>query len=270
MITPGEDCAVQNGSSANFQQNGGVVEDMVTQLAWLSVPLTSGSYSAPEAQMDCAADMTDGRIWDLPTLFELMTIADYTSDNPASYAGSGLVIPGTFGQRGFWTSDTRAGLHYGLLFRGLLFGGGVGFDNVTADRYGRCVSRPNTNAERIDFCVDEQSRLVDQRTGLAWRFAPESSPVTWTNALTVCDQGWRLPTIKELISIFDPDQMNRLPAALQHGPNLTYWSSTTLRSVGDTAWIVDYADPVMTDPFVVATTPRDTTHAVRCVQTVAP
>ena len=93
---------------------------------------------------------------------------------------------------------------------------------------------------------------LDERTGLMWqdnRFV-ESEKVTYFQAEKVCKEmrlggydDWRIPTIKELLSIVDYTKYD--PALLDgfmiEEPSY-YWSSTQYMGDTDKVWGVDFKD----------------------------
>lgn len=94
--------------------------------------------------------------------------------------------------------------------------------------------------------------VTDNLTGLMWVKSPDSVSKTWADALTYANglslcgyDDWRLPNIKELISLIDRSMFNPvLPAGhpFSNVPNGYFWSSTTLADPdGGTefAWYVD-------------------------------
>lgn len=97
-----------------------------------------------------------------------------------------------------------------------------------------------------DFIRDNTKLVVnDTKTGLMWQDDTVGSTMTWSTAITTCENltlggysDWRLPNIRELKSIVDKSRYN--PAI---SPNFTqkvssaYWSSTT-NPVSNEAWHV--------------------------------
>jgi uncharacterized protein DUF1566 len=84
--------------------------------------------------------------------------------------------------------------------------------------------------------------VLDRETGLVWERAPQTTPVDSDGATARClelalgdRQGWRLPTIQELLSLKDPTVPfavlalpNGHPFIIPGGlPNYLFWSATT-------------------------------------------
>ena len=104
------------------------------------------------------------------------------------------------------------------------------------------------------FTVQANTNCVtDNLTGLIWaRNANQFGTVTWSNALSSCNNlnyggqtDWRLPNLKELLSLIDyANSGPALPsdnhfAGVQSG---LYWSSTTLAGDTSHAWYVYLGD----------------------------
>lgn len=92
--------------------------------------------------------------------------------------------------------------------------------------------------------------MTDNLTGLMWMQEAYMSEGPWTAALSACascDEGgysdWRLPNVKELQSLIDYGQYEPALSGgfffdLGHGPEESYWSSTTVAGQPDSAWVV--------------------------------
>ncbi|MDX2452128.1 DUF1566 domain-containing protein [Desulfosarcina sp.] len=68
----------------------------------------------------------------------------------------------------------------------------------------------------LDRFVDHADGTVtDNRTGLMWATTDNGSPINWPSALYYCQKfsigghaDWRMPTIAELKSLYDPEAVN--------------------------------------------------------------
>ena len=112
---------------------------------------------------------------------------------------------------------------------------------------------------------------VDARTGLTWqdnRFV-ESERVTYAQAEKLCKElrlgkhdDWRIPEIRELLSIIDYKKYN--PAIL-NGFSIDeatyYWSSTQYMGDPDKVWGIDFKDGATTS------NGKAYDRRVRCVRT---
>ena len=101
--------------------------------------------------------------------------------------------------------------------------------------------------------------VVDNLIGLMWMKAPPSGIYTWQDALTYANDrntanlcgygsGWRLPNILELESLINLGQagsaswLTRPENGFVGIAANTYWSSTTVASATDKAWVVGFSD----------------------------
>jgi hypothetical protein len=92
--------------------------------------------------------------------------------------------------------------------------------------------------------------VLDRETGLVWEQSPLATPVNWVVASSNCfdisttgnRKGWRLPTIQELMSLFDPSA-NSLPTGhpFSNIHIAEYWSSTGLATSAGFRLVLDFA-----------------------------
>ncbi len=94
---------------------------------------------------------------------------------------------------------------------------------------------------------------VDNRTGLMWESTGSynGALTTWANALAVCEAStfagysdWRLPNVRELMSIADYDKLSPSIQAAFFPNTITsaaYWTSTTHVSASANAFDVEFA-----------------------------
>ncbi len=119
-------------------------------------------------------------------------------------------------------------------------------------------------ASGVRFVDNGDGTITDNATGLMWVKDPAANPgapfdaaTTWANALINCNAlnfaghtDWRLPNIKEMMSIVDYGANNPsinavfFPNTKHAGPGVHYWSSTTRDSVTADAWWVDFDEGV--------------------------
>jgi len=79
---------------------------------------------------------------------------------------------------------------------------------------------------------------LDTKTGLVWQ-AEDTGVMTWDAAMSYAEKldGWRLPTIEELITIIDFSKYD--PATELPGMSTgSYWGSSSSASNADNAWNV--------------------------------
>jgi hypothetical protein len=85
--------------------------------------------------------------------------------------------------------------------------------------------------------------FYDNETGLEWSLETYDRR-SWQDAIHAClafGNGWKLPTIHELITLIDYEKIN--PATdLPKMEADYYWSSSTSMYYRDYAWLVDFDD----------------------------
>ena len=109
----------------------------------------------------------------------------------------------------------------------------------------------------------------DTATGLVWQQSPPNTMFalpearSYCAALTAQNKPWRLPSIKELLTLVDPTESDpcidtvAFPGAL----GSLYWTSTPEKaSTGERTWTVNFASGITSAQIPTAT------WAVRCVQ----
>lgn len=101
----------------------------------------------------------------------------------------------------------------------------------------KLVCATTSNCPRFIVLADWNSEAVlDRETGLVWERSPSTDPDPWGSAELDCVElalggrlGWRLPTIQELASLFDPANVSapRLPPGhpFVNVQAAAYWSA---------------------------------------------
>jgi hypothetical protein len=89
--------------------------------------------------------------------------------------------------------------------------------------------------------------ITDTRTGLAWQRTVSANSYTWDEAKNYCaglGGGWRLPTVKELLTLADPTRIDPSidRAAFPNTPTAAFWSSTPFVRLSGYAWWVHTFD----------------------------
>ncbi len=134
--------------------------------------------------------------------------------------------------------------------------------------------------DRFKVLDDFKGRAVlDKETGLVWDQHASTSGETWFNARFRCvrnvvggRQGWRLPTVHELLSVVDlsgPPPGPTLPLGHPFSNvqrTFAYWTGTTTSDNSTQAWLVDF-DAVGVN---VLTLQKGGTARVWCVRGGAP
>lgn len=93
--------------------------------------------------------------------------------------------------------------------------------------------------------------VYDSKSKLTWQQTVSSTTYTWAEAKTYCagvgaslgGTGWRVPTIKELLSIVDFSQTVPPPIdpnAFPSTPLEWFWSSSPAAGPPPFAWVVDF------------------------------
>jgi hypothetical protein len=122
--------------------------------------------------------------------------------------------------------------------------------------------------------VGVSSVTVDNRTGLMWVTNPIDAGIggtyTWANAITACEgltyaayTDWRLPNIKELVSIVEYSRQNpsvNTTYFMNMQPNY-YRSSTTIMQDTTVAWLVYFVNGGLNGGFS-----KTNPYYVRCVR----
>jgi len=124
-----------------------------------------------------------------------------------------------------------------------------------------CVVAPAQAQTRFSYSANG-AEVTDSKTGLTWRRCSEGqtwsagtctgSAATYTHegalAHAQTQTGWRLPNVKELVSLADKSRSN--PAidttAFPATPSNWYWSSSPLVGNSSLAWLVGFNYGVVT------------------------
>jgi hypothetical protein len=203
----------------------GTVTDKVTGLTWQQkVVLTMDTYAWADAVDYCASLTLAGRDdWRLPSVIELYSIVDVgQSAGPLSNASiDSRYFPST-PARPFWSSSPMAGYPSFMWCVDFSWGGvgGGGSPDFPVPTAVRCVRSASADAgapaERYVVASDGTGKgtVYDTNTRLTWQQTAPSTAYTWATAKTYCADlgaslvgtGWRLPTIKELVTIVDYSQ----------------------------------------------------------------
>ena len=94
--------------------------------------------------------------------------------------------------------------------------------------------------------------VYDSKSKLTWQQTASSTTYTWADAKTYCagvgsnlgGTGWRLPTIKELLSIVDLSQTTAPyidPTAFPSTPATWFWSSSPVAGLPSYVWVVHFS-----------------------------
>lgn len=130
-----------------------------------------------------------------------------------------------------------------------------------------------------EFTVKVAGTVSDNLTGLMWQQQDDKQLRTWQEAITYCEgltlgiknsstqeqfTDWRLPNIKELISVVDINKYHPSISSLFTSVTTTapqiWWSSTTYSVNTNNAWIVEF------DQGSSGIGAKTTKYLVRCVR----
>ena len=109
--------------------------------------------------------------------------------------------------------------------------------------------------------------VTDTTTGLQWQDNETISKI-WTEAINYCEalsldgqSDWRLPNLKELISLVDDSKVSPvISAVFEHTASDGYWSSTAYAGSSDLAWFVDFGGGLHANYY------KSDSFYVRCVR----
>jgi hypothetical protein len=284
----GHDGEFQRGVARSYTDNGDTtVTDNATGLLWQKCSVgqtggacTGGGATTPDwttAQTNCSALTTVDKIWRLPSILELATLPDYgiATQPPLDIA----IFPPTPSNISFnfWSSTTSSintlnaqnvGSYYATTNSAL----------KSSSHYVRCVSG-EIQTSFVKFVDNGNGTILDKQTGLTWQkcsFAPGQDSLcalaatthNWTTAVNNCNnlnlasRTWRLPNIKELMTILD----STVPSAPTIDTSIfpstdpsPYWSSTTGAPSTIYAWDLNFSNGSITYNF------KTSSFRVRCV-----
>jgi len=106
------------------------------------------------------------------------------------------------------------------------------------------------------FKVNKDDTITDTKTGLMWQ-KQFTNPLSWAQAVDYAKKlnlaghsDWRLPTIKELITLIDFGKYEPVTGFPEMSPDY-FWSSSSYAPHSGFAWVVDFyngkGDPVDKD-----------------------
>lgn len=182
--------------------------------------------------------------WRLPTVQELLSLADFSTSDPAMQTE---FFPNIGSSNWYWSSTSSGNKAWTLI----ITDGSLDFSlfSEKSDSHYVMAVCGNRIPPEPRFIDNGDGTVTDVDTGLMWEQAGQA-PGTWEAALAACESltlagyaDWRLPTVKELQTLVDYDSY--LPAiddTLFSAVDFTEtWSSTAYVSF-DTRWLVDFTD----------------------------
>ncbi len=231
-----------------YKLNGGELTDSVTGFVWR---VGAGASTQPDAMAECGSL---GAGWRLPSFLELASLMDYGSGGNAVPS----VIKG--GAAELWTSSEFPTAGASWSFSPV---SGIPGPKASTSLSGSvCVSGPELTGE---LGTPTDGVVQDSRTGLLWQFGTVTNR-SWKEALLYClkaqggglTTGWRLPSVKELLTIAKTDTMVAIDTSVFNTAAVV-WSSTPVVDDGQKAWAVNF------NPLKVSGTDVTATAEVRCV-----
>lgn len=225
----GQDGNYQKGATMSYKENtgneSGTVTDLVTGLTWQKE--LSGKMTWSQANLYCSElNFANNNDWRLPSLKELSTIVDYGTTYPALNAIFGTSYDNT------WTSisDIQGSQNAWYIYFS------TGTASICGKEYTlnvRCV-RGNILPEP-DFVDNTDGTITDNTTDLMWEKVESTQQKPWVDALAYCENqttgshtDWRLPNIREIVSILDYTKVRPALSSIftQSATTTSDWSST--------------------------------------------
>ncbi|MFS1424889.1 DUF1566 domain-containing protein [Shewanella sp. 10N.286.48.B5] len=233
--TKGEDNdTIKNPLSYTISDSGLTTLDNNTKLTWERK--TSRLWmNAAEAVNYCDSLELEGQSdWRLPFMKELVSIADYGEFRPAIDMNAFLNMPRM--SSGIWAlpiSDHKDHVwHVGFPDAHIMG------QHTASTKLVRCVrAEQDSGFHTNDFIDNNDKTVTDKLTNLQWQQEVGPSRRDWENSIQYCEnlelagkKDWRLPQVKELVSIVNYNKFN--PSIDEEFfPNTPYkyyfWSSTS-------------------------------------------
>jgi hypothetical protein len=229
---------------ADYTDNkNGPVTDNVTKLIWQQ-DVMPGTCNWEQAKDYCSKlPLLGYNDWRLPTRIELASLLDLWRSRPAINTTHFTATPSEL----FWSLTPLAGSSSNAW--NVDFESGYSNQNSISDPFNvRCVRLfASANAPAGRYTITNGT-VNDSKTKLTWQQAVPWTLYTWANAKAHCSgmnlagTGWRLPTVKELLTIVDESQTNPSidPTFIPSVPPSLFWSSSPLASVSDQVWVVHF------------------------------
>ena len=280
-----DDTRLPSGDSANpgefvVSADGLSVTDTITGLIWqrdgsgTRSGCSEGASGVGTGNLTCTwdearaycASLTLGGVagWRLPAVMELFTIVDFTGTDATI---DPVAFPNTPADS-FWTSFPYA---FSLPVAWLVsFDTGMtGFADVhSCHSRARCV-RGSRCYPLNRFVVVSGGLVHDTLTSLVWQQQPSTMIMSLADAQTYCSSagsGFRLPTLKELLSIVDLTVTSGSPidqTAFPNTPEVGFWSSPPCAGSSCPEWGVSFGESSGSTFFDVGISIKLKTRCVR-------
>lgn len=247
--TPGQGLPNEQHYTVTSVAGGDVVSDDATGLLWQRDTAT-GTYAWDQAVAYCEAlDLGGQTDWRLPAMIELVSIIDFGNVGPAiDEVAFPNALPPQPGVHVFWSatpsSSFTSGRPWDVDFG---FGETFNFDPVNTPYLVRCVRGPvSVGTSGCRFTISGGT-AQDPGTGLTWQRIAPTATFTWAAAMAYCPTvtddggGWRLPSIKELLTLVDNTRYNpAIDVATFSNTSDAFWSATPQPGSSASAWNVRF------------------------------
>lgn len=188
-----------------------------TGLEWLS----DARLNWEDAKQHCRSL---GEGWRLPTRIELVSLVDHAISSPASS------FPGATGDT-YWSATPVANGEGSAWVVDFEFGD-TRLEGIASSHRVRCVSAQPVENPGPSFQVKSDGTVLDAKTGLVWQRAVDGVNRSREEAESYCatlelpGDGWRLPTVMELLTLVDVRRSNpSIDGAVFPGTRIEeYWA----------------------------------------------
>jgi hypothetical protein len=252
-------------NAPSYTDNGNdTINDNITGLVWEKKTVTNKDTIYVWAGEAYCNDLTIGGItdWRLPTIRELVRIANFGAYNPAINSAFTNAASSHY-----WSSTVKL---VNTVDRWLVnfLDGGSGFTSLVNSKHVRCVYGDTENITSR-FVDNGDSTITDVISGLIWQ-KDSSDNGSWEEAISYCENltlgsqsNWRIPNVKELESIVDYTKKSPSIDAtfFLNTPSTTLtWASTTHANGTVEAWGVLFSFGTC------QISNKSSNHRIRCVR----
>jgi hypothetical protein len=244
-------------NAASYTDMGdGTIRDNRTCLLWQKNPPRDTAYTWQQAKDYCTNNrLLAGTGWRLPTRIELMSIVDFSRQDPSIVVS---VFPSTLSNPPYWTWSAFAGAATPSSYIVSFHQGAIDQSDQMAMFPVRCVRGNGEDPELRNVQPQRQyeigvSEVRDRYTGLVWQRDDSRTThpglLSWADASAYCaslaDGGaWRLPSVGELATLVDETRASTTHPTIDRGAfeqteRAGYWSQT---ASGQSHWTVGFGD----------------------------
>ena len=236
---------------SSYDLTADTVTDKTTGLVWQRNDASPATMSYGQGVTYCSGLTLGGQTgWRLPTRIETLTILDYGQS--AGLLNNTVFVNGALpaAPSEQWT-DSNSLLRAKLDDRfvvDVLLGLVTIASTVQNSNIIRCVRGGPTTSPLTRYDV-VGGAARDVRTGVVWQVTPLATTMLLADAKLACESlplggtgGWRLPSVRELVSLVDESRevAPLAPALFQPGPTARFWSSTTRATPATANFAVDF------------------------------